>query len=261
MIKMHLIALFAFLLAADAVLAVSLPLHIVTWNIRYATTSPDTNEKPWSDRKPKVINLLKETAANATSGAATIIRLQEALNNQLNDIQTGLGSSWAHIGFRRDDGKTSGEYSPILYRTDVFSLVYSEMKWLSQTPDSVSFGWGAGSRRVGTIGVFEYKSTGKRFIHANTHLDNVSSQARSGGIKVVAARVMAVQGMYGPLGVTLTGNFNSAPDGDAYTTGYLTEIWNSGAARIGTNQLTFTGFSDKGISRIDFVWFAPTTDI
>jgi endonuclease/exonuclease/phosphatase family metal-dependent hydrolase len=121
----------------------------------------------------------------------------------------------------------------------------------------MSVGWGAGSRRVVTIGVFEDKATGKRFLHANTHLDNVSSQARSEGIKVIVARIEAVQALYGPLAVTLTGDFNSDPNGDAYTTlqglGYLTEVWNSGATRLGTNQLTYTGFTDAGSSRIDFV--------
>lgn len=257
------------MLVANAV-AVSLPLRIISWNIRYAATSLETNEKPWWDlfcgispdrcRQPHVIELLENAATNVTS--TTIIGLQEVLDNQLTDIKNGLGSNWAHIGFGRDDGQKSGEYSPVIYRSDVIALVYSEMKWLSPTPDVVSFGWGGGSRRVVTIGVFQHTATGKRFIHANTHLDNVSSQARSEGIKVVVARIQAVQTLYGPLGVTLTGDFNSDPNGDAYTTlqgmGYLTEIWNSGATRLGTNQLTYTGFTATGISRIDFVWLGPS---
>ncbi|KAL3421003.1 endonuclease/Exonuclease/phosphatase [Phlyctema vagabunda] len=262
------------LLAAEVAVAVSLPLRIVSFNIRYAATSLETNEKPWWDlfcgvspdrcRSPHVVDVLKTTAAGAPTSAATLFGLQEVLDNQLSDVKSGLGSNWAHIGFGRDDGKKSGEYSPILYRTDVLSLVYSEMKWLSPTPDVVSFGWGAGSRRVVTIGVFQHIATGKRFIHANTHLDNVSSQARSEGIKVVVARIEAVRALYGSLGVTLTGDFNSDPNGDAYQTlqglGYLTEIWNSGAQRVGTNQLTYTGFTATGISRIDFVWLGPTAE-
>lgn len=258
-------------LLAEAVFAVSLPLRIITWNIRYATSSLETNEKPWWDlfcfisssrcREPHVIDLLSAAAADVPDGTVTIIGLQEVLNNQLTDIKNGLGSNWGHLGFGRDDGATSGEYSPILYRTDVLNVVYSEMKWLSPTPDIVSYGWGAGSRRVVTIGVFEDIATGKRFMHADTHLDNVSSEARIEGIKVVVARIQAVQALYGPLGVTLTGDFNSDPNGDAYQTlqnlDYLSEIWNSGAERLGTNQLTYTGFTTTGISRIDFIWLGP----
>lgn len=262
------------LLIAEAVLAASLPMRIVTWNIRYAASSLETDEKPWwsvlclfSDsycREPHVVDSLSTIAAGAATGAVTIIGLQEVLSSQLSDVQSGLGSNWAHIGFGRDDGASSGEYNPIFYRTDVLKLVYSEQKWLSPTPDVVSYGWGAGSRRVVVIGVFEVIATGKRFMATNTHLDNVSSQARSEGIKVVVARIEAVQALYGPLGVTLTGDFNSDPNGDAYQTlqglNYVTEIWNSGATRLGTNQLTYTGFTTTGQSRIDFIWLGPTAD-
>ncbi|ORY69000.1 endonuclease/Exonuclease/phosphatase [Pseudomassariella vexata] len=257
-------------LATNAVLSASLPIRIITFNIRYAATSLETNEKPWwtlfcfiwddQCRQPHVIDLLSETAANAPTGAATIIAMQEVLDNQLSDIKSGLGSSWAHIGVARDDGEDSGEYSPILYRTDVLKLLYSETKWLSPTPDTVSYGWGAGSRRIVTIGVFEHIATGKRFIHANTHLDNVSSEARSEGIKVVVARIQAVQSSWGPLGVTLTGDFNSDPNGDAYSTltglAYVEDLWNI-ATHVGANQLTYTGFTATGISRIDFIWLGP----
>lgn len=262
------------LFASPAVHAVSLPLRITSFNIRYATSSPVTNEKPWWDlfcsispsrcRLPHVVEALNNITATAPAGAVTIFGLQEVLDNQLGDVKSGLGSYWAHIGFGRDDGKKDGEYSPIIYNTDVLTVVYSEMKWLSPTPDVVSFGWGAGSRRVVTIGVFEHKATGKRFIHANTHLDNVSSQARTEGIKVVVSRIEAVRALYPGLGVTLTGDFNSDPNGDAYQTlqglGYLTEIFNSGATRIGTNQLSYTGFTATGISRIDFVWLGPNAE-
>ncbi|OTA68809.1 endonuclease/Exonuclease/phosphatase [Hypoxylon sp. EC38] len=258
-------ALACFLAAADAAVTASQPLRIVSFNIRYAAASLDTNEKPWSDRRTGLINQLKDITDDATEArAVSVLGLQEVLDAQLNDIKSGLGSEWTHYGFGRDDGEKKGEYNPIIYRTDVLKLVYSEQKWLSPTPNKVSFGWGAGSRRVSVIGVFEHIKTGKRFIHANTHLDNVSSQARSEGIKVVLSRIQAVQEEYGPLGVTLTGDFNSEPGGDAYSTledtGYLTELWNSGATRLGTNQLTYTGFSTTGKSRIDFVWFGPAVE-
>lgn len=209
---------------------------------------------------PHVQSILSTTVA-ATSNPS-IIGLQEVLSNQLSDVKSGLGSSWAHLGVGRDDGKSSGEFSPILYRSDVFSVLFSETKWLSPTPDVVSFGWDAGSRRIVTLGVFEHIATGKSFIAANTHLDNVSGTARSEGIKVVVSRIEAAQAAYGnALTVVLTGDFNSDPNGDAYATlrglGYLTEVWESGATRLGDNQLTYTGFTTVGISRIDYCWIGP----
>lgn len=192
-----------------------------------------------------------------------MIGLQEVLSNQLKDVLGNLGDKWAHIGVGRDDGDDEGEFSPIIYRKDVLAVVFSETKWLSPTPDVVSFGWGAGSRRIVTLGVFEHAATGKRFIHANTHLDNVSNEARVEGIKVVVSRIQAAQAAYGPLGVTLTGDFNSDPNEDAYKElvglDYVTDLWDT-ATHLGTNDLTYTGFSDTGISRIDFIWYGPNGD-
>ncbi|KAH8671552.1 endonuclease/Exonuclease/phosphatase [Xylariales sp. PMI_506] len=266
--------LLAQLLLVNAAIATSLPLRIVTWNIRYAASSLEDNEKSWWNllcyfshsqcRMYHLRDFLTVTAANATDGTVTIFGLQEVLHSQLEDIMDAFDSDWDHIGTGRDDGAESGEYNPILYRTDLLKLIYSEQKWLSETPDEVSYGWDAGSRRIVVIGVFEDITTGKRFMHANTHLDNVGSEARIEGIKVVVSRIQAVQDLYGPIGVTLTGDFNSDPNGDAYPTlqdmGYLTEMWNSGAERLGTNQLTYTGFTDTGISRIDFIWLGPNGD-
>jgi len=259
-------------LTAQVVMSASLPLRVVSFNIRYAATSLETNEKPWWNlfcfassslcRQPHVIKHLSQISANATEGASTVFGLQEVLDNQLTDILSGLGSGWKHIGVGRDNGAKSGEYSPIIYRSDVFSVLYSETKWLSTTPDVVSFGWGAGSRRVVTIGVFQHTATGKRFIHANTHLDNVSSQARNEGIKVVVARIKAAQATWGPLAIMLTGDFNSDPNGEAYQTlvglGYMEDMWNV-APHSGSNQLTYTGFTTTGVSRIDYVWLGATT--
>ncbi|KAI2604005.1 Endonuclease/exonuclease/phosphatase [Hypoxylon fragiforme] len=261
---MQLTALFShFLVVAGVVMAANLPIRIVTFNIRYAATNLDKNELPWEDRRTGLINQLSGVTANATSdGAVSVLGLQEVLDNQLSDILDGLGSdTWTHIGFGRDDGATKGEYNPIIYRPDVLRLVHSEMKWLSPTPDEPSFGWDAGSRRVVVIGVFEHAATGKRFLHANTHLDNVSARARTEGVKVVVARIRAVLEQYGGLGVTLTGDFNSEPGEEAYTTledmGFLAELWTSGAKKLGTNELTYTGFSTEEKSRIDFVWLGP----
>ncbi|EFQ25927.1 endonuclease/Exonuclease/phosphatase [Colletotrichum graminicola] len=258
---------------AEAVLSQSVPIRIMSFNIRYATSSLESGEKPWWDlfcgitksrcRQRYVLEAISDAANAAPAGAAVIVGLQEALNNQKDDIQNGLGDGWSHLGVGRDDGKKAGEFSVIFYRNDALRLLYQETKWLSPTPDVVSYGWGAGSRRIVTIGVFEHIATGKRFIHANTHLDNVSDQARSEGIKVVVSRIQAVQSTYGPLGVTLTGDFNSDPNGSAYRVlangGFVEDLYNK-APRVGSLTGTYTTFDtslQNSASRIDFIWLGP----
>ncbi|KAK6833143.1 Endonuclease/exonuclease/phosphatase [Apiospora arundinis] len=250
----------------------TLPLRIVTWNIRWATPVREINEKPWSTRGPLVVSTLSKTIAETPNNAGIVIGMQEVISTQLDDIKTGLGKDeWSHIGVGRDDGKTKGEFSPILYQPTALRLLYNETKWLSPTPDKPSYGWGAGSRRVVTIGVFEHVGMGRRFVAANTHLDNVSSRARSEGVKVALARIQAVQQQYAlegepALPVSLTGDFNSEPGQDAYTTvtgsGYLEELYEMADAsqRVGPYE-TYTSFSSstKG-SRIDFAWLGPAAD-
>ncbi|KAK6839984.1 hypothetical protein PG987_005850 [Apiospora arundinis] len=246
----------------STVAAAGLPVRIVDFNIRYATSSPGAGEKPWWDlfcalspsrcRQPHVIAQLQSivdgTEGAAGAGAASIICLQEALENQVNDINKGLRGgtgTWARIGHGRDDGVHKGEYNPIFYRTDQLRLVYEEMKWLSETPETPSLSWGAGSKRVVV--------------------------ARAEEIKVAIKVVKGVRDAKGAgLGVTLTGDFNSvagAPrDGDAFQTllgmDYLTEVADPslGAQKIGGITTTWTDFNTDGISRIDFVWLGPNKE-
>ncbi|KAK8034236.1 hypothetical protein PG993_009231 [Apiospora rasikravindrae] len=272
---MHLPNLLSMLaLAANIAMAQdALPLRIITWNIRWATPVREINEKPWSTRAPLVVSSLSKAIVDTPH--AVVIGMQEVIATQLDDIKTGLnqqgqeGEEWSHIGVGRDDGKAKGEFSPILYRPSALRLIYNETKWLSPTPDTPSFGWGAGSRRVVTVGVFEHVGTGgRRFVAANTHLDNLSSRARSEGVQVALGRVQAVQRAYtrdgeGPLPVSLTGDFNSEPGQDAYTTvtgtGYLGELYELAeeSRRVGPYE-TYTSFSSwKKGSRIDFAWLGP----
>lgn len=259
----------AFALATSAAMAKTLPLRVVSFNIRYNATNLFTNEKPWADRKPYVVGQLKDTIARAPSGAQTFFGLQEVLLNQLQDIGSGLGSDWTYIGVGRDDGKTKGEYNPIFYRKSAVRLLSQTTKWLSPTPDVPSFGWDAGSRRMVNIGVFEDVETGERYIAANTHLDNASSEARSKGVQVVLDTIKSVQQNCGPSAVFLTGDFNSEPGEDAYAamvdSGCLGDLQTTATAsqRFGDYD-TFTGFDptkvDSDKKRIDFIWVGPLAD-
>ncbi|SPO03245.1 related to endonuclease/exonuclease/phosphatase family protein [Cephalotrichum gorgonifer] len=250
--------------AAPVVLADQLPLRLVSFNIRLATSVPGVNEKPWAERAPYVVDQLNKTALDPPCGAPTLIGMQEVFHVQLTDIKEGLGAGWGHIGVGRDDGKEKGEYSPIVYRTDVLRVLYNETKWLSTTPDVPSFGWGATNRRIVTLGVFEHIETGKKFIASNTHLDHQVSKARTESVKVIMERIIAAQEEYGPLGVSLTGDFNSEPDGDAHSTvmsfGYLEDLHDLTSDRKGP-ETTYTGFvPGTKETRIDYVFVGPKED-
>ena len=114
---------------------ISIPLRVISKNIRYATTSPFKGEELWSTRRPYLVNELRFLTAHSKE---SFICCQEVLHTQLQDILTDLNSSgenWAYIGVGRNDGKEAGEYSPIFYRSDTWSLIKATTTWLSNTPD------------------------------------------------------------------------------------------------------------------------------
>ncbi|KAI1185800.1 endonuclease/exonuclease/phosphatase [Nemania serpens] len=254
---------------ARATAAAPLSLRVLTFNIRYAAAG-SKYERPWSVRGPLVIERVVEAAAQATAaGAVPVVGMQEVLHAQLLDIAAGLGSEWEFIGTGRDDGKEAGEYCPIFYRPDRVTLLATTQKWLSPTPDVPSFWPGAGSRRYVLVAVFEEVGTTgrRRFVVANTHLDNASSEARSEGVRIALRVIRDVQTAWEPdLPVVLTGDFNSEPGEDAYegmvSDGYLRDAYAlaEGSARFGPYE-TYTGFVPEEIpdvsGRIDFLWLGP----
>lgn len=93
---------------------------------------------------------------------ADIVGLQEALLRQLNDL-TELLSGYSWIGVGRDDGKSKGEFSAILFRNDRFKVLRNSTFWLSDTPEFPSMGWDAAYPRVVTWAELKDKGTGKEF--------------------------------------------------------------------------------------------------
>lgn len=251
-------------------------LRLVTFNIRFDGTNLEAGERPWWDalcdmgydyehcRMPQVVNHLRDLVTSAPPGASTLISLQEVLSHQRADVQANLGASWASIGVGRDDGRHKGEHCPILYDTRLLRLVHSETKWLSETPDKPSRMPGTNNPRVVTIGVFEDRASGERFIHANTHLDAWVGDARAAQVRVVVECLRDVRSRFGPLPVSLAGDFNSQPGEDAYETmrqsGYMRELWDLAkpGARGGVFEATYTTFSPgQDESVLDFIWVGP----
>ena len=110
----------------------SLPIRLISHNIRYATKSPFKGEEPWSIRYSRLLNQLRFSTLYIPSA---LICLQEALHEQLVDVLDGLNrednGDWGFVGVGRNDGKTKGEYSPILFRKSVWHCEKWKSFWLS----------------------------------------------------------------------------------------------------------------------------------
>ncbi|KAF7901484.1 hypothetical protein EAF00_003705 [Botryotinia globosa] len=248
---------------------ISIPIRVLTHNIRYATESPFKGEELWSVRCPR---LCSELVFNSTI-PETFICLQEVLHSQLVDIHDALnegpGSPWSRLGVGRDDGKEAGEYSPIFYRPAVWHLVLYQTFWLSETPEKPSFGWDAGSIRILTIGIFMHRKTNETIIIMSTHLDNAGPISRQKSAEIILEKVDHYKSIYTPAALLLAGDFNSPPDDGAYKT--MTSS-TSGMADVRDlvpvkkrygNEMTFTsfGYVDNTPTRIDFIFSAKHTPV
>lgn len=247
----------------------SIPVRVITHNIRYATESPFKGEELWSIRCPR---LCSELVFNSTS-PETFICLQEVLHSQLIEIHDALnegpGIGWSRLGVGRNDGEEAGEYSPIFYRPTVWELIHYETFWLSKTPDKPSFGWDAGSIRLVTLGIFRHQPTDEMVIIMSTHLDNSGSVSRQKSAELILEKINHYQSAYAPAALFLAGDFNSPPDDEAYKT--MTSSTSTMAdvrdlvpkeKRHG-NELTFTsfGYVDNTPARIDFIFTTKEANV
>lgn len=244
-----------------------LPIRIVTHNIRYATTSPEQGEKKWSHRAPR---LIAELCFNTHHCAESFICLQEVLHEQLLDILSGLNRGkrlWSYIGVGRSDGHEAGEYSPILFQPDIWSINAFETLWLSETPERPSKGWDAASIRILTIGIFQHRQSKKKVVAMNTHLDDQGHKSRYEACRLILGRIDHItEGeadyLGAPPAIFLAGDFNSEPSEAAYrlitsAQSPMSDIHSlvPPQARYGDLN-TFTGFGHESLppQRIDFLF-------
>lgn len=241
----------------------TMPLRLVSFNIRYATEKNERvlGEQPWHVRCPKVCTQIRFISAGHES---PFICLQESLYSQLNDIQSHLGKPWAHIGRGRGKGETDEEFSPIFYRSDVWACEHSETRWLSKTPEKPSRGWDAALNRIVTIGLFSHRANGTKVVVMSTHFDHIGVDARKNSAKLLIK--FANEWSHGkgvpPSAVLIGGDFNSQPDDEAYK---MMTAPGSGMSDISElvpeenhygNHLTYTSFGEPNEypQRIDFLF-------
>jgi endonuclease/exonuclease/phosphatase family metal-dependent hydrolase len=176
---------------------------VMTFNIRYGTAND--GEDSWEKRKGMVFDVLRLHDPD-------LVGLQEALRFQIDEIRSAL-PQYAETGVGRDDGKTGGEYSAILYRRDRFDVNESGTFWLSDTPEVCgSITWGNACTRICTWGRFIRRGSGEALYLFNTHLDHISQYSRDRSVILLAQRVRDREH---PDPVIVTGDLNAGEDNPA----------------------------------------------
>ncbi len=174
----------------------SVPLCVMTFNLRYASPKPPNS---WPERRPVMGRCIRQIAPD-------ILGTQEGLYSQLKDLAADL-SSYQWIGLGRDGG-SRGEFMAVFYRPERFEPVAYDHFWLSDTPETIgSSTWGNTNRRMVTWVRFRERRAGREFYFWNTHLDHLVETARQKGAALIVERV---RGLQTDLPVILTGDFNCA---------------------------------------------------
>ncbi|MHC4430564.1 MAG: endonuclease/exonuclease/phosphatase family protein [Planctomycetota bacterium] len=155
-------------------------LRVMSFNIRYGSAGDGENH--WPNRREMVFDVIRRQRSD-------VVGLQEALRVQIDEIREAL-PAYGEIGVARDDGKTKGEYSAILYRVDRFKVDDSGTFWFSDTPEIPgSIHWGNDCVRICTWARLIEKESGRAFYLFNLHLDHVSQPSRENSAVLLAQRI------------------------------------------------------------------------
>ena len=183
--------------------------RVMSFNIRCT----DNNGTPRALRTDLVVReILKD--------APDLLGLQEATPQWIASLSVLL-PEYGCVGVSRTSGSEIlriGEACVIFYLKERFDLLDHGDFWLSETPDKPSYGPDAGSRRVCTWAMLQEKETGALLVHVNTHLDNVSEEARVLGANLI---LDYLRNKFNRMTVILTADLNA----DLYSAPYnlLTE--------------------------------------
>jgi endonuclease/exonuclease/phosphatase family metal-dependent hydrolase len=237
----------------------SASLRALTFNIRY--DNPADGENGWKHRRDGVAKLIAERKVDVAG-------LQEVLATQLDDLRERL-PDYDFLGVGRDDGKRSGEFSPLLVRKEAFEVLSSGTFWLSPTPDKPgSKGWDAALPRVCTWAHLRSRQPGRgEILAASTHFDHRGEQARLESARVIReqlASLLRSKKISG--GLVLMGDFNCTEKDAPYAAlrgkdekGGTTTAWSDAyyaerVVREGPDS-TWNGFKEivPG-QRIDFIF-------
>jgi endonuclease/exonuclease/phosphatase family metal-dependent hydrolase len=179
-------------------------LQFMTYNIRFDNPQDGVNE--WSKRKQEVSDLIQRAQPD-------IIGVQEALLHQLDDLVKAM-PEFTYVGVGRDDGKTKGEFSAILYRKNKFEALESNTFWLSETPDVPgSKNWDAMITRVASWIRLKDKKTKTEFIVINTHFDHIGVEARKQSALLLKSFISKLPST---LPIVVTGDFNCERTDEPY---------------------------------------------
>lgn len=223
-------------------------LNVMSFNLRIDVEQD--GENAWPHRVTEVANAIK-------AAGASVICTQEGTYAMLQQLKEYLPDyDWAGKGRR---GGNEDEHCAIFYRRDMFEPIENGTFWLSETPERPgSMSWNTSLPRICTW-VRLKQQDGKEWRVFNTHLDHISSEARTKGIQVITERIIGVSDLQG-IPAVLAGDFNSDPDSDVINKLEQEGLHNAYSALTEKDAVgcTFHGFNGGETGEpIDYIFVTP----
>lgn len=224
------------------------PIKVMSFNIRYA--APEDGPNRWELRRTRAIETIRAHDPD-------LLALQEPLAAQVADLRAAL-PGYGFVGVGREDGAERGEFVPIFYRRQRFTLIDQGHFWLSEQPEQIgSVGWDAALPRIATWVRLRFNDAPLSEVQViNVHFDHQGERARVESAKLIRRYVEAL----GRQPVIVLGDFNSDPTSGSYRVltedrRNLAELHDAFArsADTGGTYHAFSGSAKGG--RIDMILF------
>jgi endonuclease/exonuclease/phosphatase family metal-dependent hydrolase len=222
-------------------------LRVMTYNVRY----PAKGDGPdlWDSRREMFV-------ASVRAKDPDIIGTQELFHLQGQYlVEKAPEYKWFGVSRR---GNTEDEHMGVFYKPSKLKLLKSGNFWLSETPETAgSMAWNVTLPRMVTWGLFEMRTSKRKFILYNTHFPHrrEDEDARKKCAALIASRIAALDPK---VPFILTGDFNAPAEGPVYRVfadAGLSDAWREAPQKFGPEG-TFNGF--KGTTtgpRIDWIFF------
>ncbi|MEN9944039.1 MAG: hypothetical protein RLZZ91_2040, partial [Bacteroidota bacterium] len=225
-------------------------LKVLSFNIRY--NNPNDGVNSWPNRSENVRNFLVNEQPD-------ICGFQEVLHNEVLEVETFFYNItnkkllYKRVGVGREDGETKGEYSPIYFNSNRFSLIKSKTVWLSETPTKPSKGWDAACERIATFALlFDLKTTDTLLV-VNAHWDHEGVRARQESAKLILKEIEAFSSIQN---IIFMGDFNCTPEDPALKK--IRAAFSDAGIGIYSKVGTFNHFeraANPQAPRIDYVFY------
>lgn len=221
-------------------------LKVMSFNVRYPAKSDGPNV--WELRRDLLVSTIKEKNPD-------IVGTQELFYEQGQYI-VEKAPEYTWFGVSRRGDKTD-EHMGVFYKSGTLRLIESGNFWLSENPETAgSMSWSVTLPRMVTWGLFEIKTSGKKFYFYNTHFPH---RGQDGEARIQCAKVIQqrMAGLPKAVPFVLAGDFNTDVGSVPYRViaEGLTDAWDTAATKAGPRG-TFHGFKGTpGEARIDWIFF------